>query len=138
MPPICKLPALAFLAPPHDLLVALASRRRQKPTSSIIWAQARAQPIIPSRPEAGAGGQDVLTAEAAEDAQSAAAVKLYAPLQASPPATAISIAQRTFAIAAASRPTYNGFAPSKEETTLDDAANFATVEYIILCFIDSF
>ena len=115
MLPICNLLILAFPAARHNLPVALAARRIQQPKPS-IGAQARARAIIPLRPEAGAGGQDVLTAEVAEDALSEAAVKLHAPQHSSPPTTAKLIAQRTCFIAAASRGTYSGFPPTKENT----------------------
>ena len=72
----------------------------------------------------------MLTAETAEDARPAAAVKLHAPQQASPPTTATQFAQRMFVIAAASRGTCNGFARTKAEITLDYTVGSATVVYI--------
>ena len=111
MPPISNLTALAFPALPHDLCVTLASGRTQEPKPS-IEAQARAQAIISLRPEGRAGGQDVLPAEAAEDARPAAALKLHAPWQTTPPTTVTPLAQKMSVMAAASRSTYNGFCPN--------------------------
>ena len=69
----------------------------------------------------------MLTMEAVEDARPVAAVKPQAPQQVSPPTTATSLAQRIYVVAAASRSIYNGFAPTKKETTLDDTVDVTTV-----------
>ena len=81
------------------------------------------------------------TVEVAEDAQRAAAVKLHAPhapRQASLSTTATPLAQRIYAIAAASPGIYRGFSPTKEETTLDDTADFAIVPYTCNVLLISF